>query len=196
MPGEPVFVTLLVVDVLEKLNVPYLIGGSFASMAYGRIRTTQDVDIVADLPLNQVTTFVQALQNGFYVDEEMIRHAIQRRASFNLIHLETMFKVDIFIPQARPFDSQQLNRRVERLMDKETARKAYFASAEDTILAKLEWYRLGGEVSEQQWRDVQSILTLRGEQLDFDYLTTWARSLQVASLLEKARLEVQLLRSR
>ncbi|HRQ42561.1 MAG TPA: hypothetical protein PLD25_31990 [Chloroflexota bacterium] len=186
MPSEPVFVTLLVIDVLEKLDIRYLIGGSFASTAYGRVRTTQDVDLVADLQMDQVVPFVKALDNAFYADEQMIHNAIQRRTSFNLIHLETLFKVDIFIPKARPFDGEQLNRRIERVIDKETARKAYFASAEDTILAKLEWYRLGGEVSEQQWRDIQGILQLRGDQLDLDHLQTWATALRINDLLERA----------
>lgn len=186
MLSEPVFVTLLVIDVLEKLDIPYLIGGSFASTAYGRVRTTQDVDIVADMQMDQVAPFVNALNNAFYADAQMIQNAIQRHTSFNLIHLETMFKVDIFIPKARPFDSEQLNRRIRRVIDKETARKAYFASAEDTILAKLEWYRLGGEVSEQQWRDIQGILQLRGDQLDLKYLQTWATALRINDLLERA----------
>lgn len=186
MPSEPVVVTLLVIDVLERLNIPYLIGGSFASTAYGRVRTTQDVDIVADMQMEQVAPFMQALNDGFYADEQMIQNAIQRRTSFNLIHLETMFKVDIFLPKARPFDNEQLNRRIKRVIDKETARKAYFASAEDTILAKLEWYRLGGELSEQQWRDIQGILQLRGDQLDLKHLQTWATALQINDLLERA----------
>ena len=129
---------------------------------------------------------MQALNGDFYADEQMIQNAIQRRTSFNLIHLETMFKVDIFLPKARPLDSEQLNRRIKRVIDKETARKAYFASAEDTILAKLEWYRLGGEVSEQQWRDIQGILQLRGDQLDLKHLQTWATALRIDDLLERA----------
>ncbi|GIK57054.1 MAG: hypothetical protein HND44_21285 [Chloroflexi bacterium] len=186
MLSEPVFVTLLVIDVLEKLDIPYLIGGSFASTAYGRVRTTQDVDLVAEMQMNQVEPFVKALNSAFYADEQMIQNAIQRRTSFNLIHLETLFKVDIFIPKARPFDREQLKRRVQHVIDQETARQAYFASAEDTILAKLEWYRLGGEVSEQQWRDIQGILQLRGDQLDLHHLQTWATALRMNDLLERA----------
>ena len=159
MINEPVFVTLLVIDELERLDVLYLIGGSFASTAYGRVRTTQDVDIVANLEQEQVNDFVTSLGNSFYADETMIRNAIERRSSFNLIHLETMFKVDIFLPKNRSFDQQQLARRTKRIIDNSSSREVYFATPEDTILAKLEWFRLGGETSERQWQDIRDTNT-------------------------------------
>jgi len=185
MKSEPIFVTLLVVDLLEKLDVSYLIGGSFASTAYGRIRTTQDVDIIAQLEPRHVSDFVTALGDAFYADEQMIRNAIERRASFNLIHLETMFKVDVFLPQQRPFDQQQFARRTLRMIDKESAREVYFATPEDTILAKLAWYRLGGETSERQLRDIQGIFQLQRNQLDIPYLQQSATALQVTDLLRQ-----------
>jgi len=191
MPDEPVFITLLVTEVLERLQIPYLIGGSFASTAYGRVRTTQDADIVAKMEPGHVRLLVQALGDDFYVDEVMIHEAIKRNTSFNLIHFQTMFKVDIFIPKGRPFDEQQLSRRLERVIDEDSGRKAYFASAEDTILSKLEWFRMGGGVSEQQWRDIQGVLQLRKDELDIVYLRTWAATLHVGDLLEQALQEAE-----
>lgn len=191
MMNEPVFVTSLVVNVLETLGIRYLIGGSFASTAYGRVRTTQDVDIVAYIEPKHVDAFLKALNNAFYADESMIRRAISSRTSFNLIHLETMFKVDIFLPKERPFDRQQLTRRVKRVIDKDSAREVYFASPEDTILAKLEWYRPGGEESERQWHDILGILHLRLEQLDIQYLKDSAAAIQTAELLERSFAEIQ-----
>ncbi len=184
--NEPVFVTLLVINVFERLDISYLIGGSFASTAYGRVRTTQDVDIVASMEPNHVDAFVKALDSAFYVDEVMIRNALSSRTNFNLVHLETMFKVDIFLPKKRPFDQQQLARRVKRVIDKDSAREVYFASPEDTILAKLEWYRLGGEESELQWRDIMGILRQRSDQLDIEYLKDSAKAMQIADLLERS----------
>jgi hypothetical protein len=186
MTTEPVFVTLLITQTLESLNIRYLIGGSFASIAYGRVRTTQDVDIVAEMTLHHVPSFVQAVEQDFYADAQMIQTAIERRTGFNLIHLETMFKVDIFIPKRRPFDKEQLARRVERVIDNENSRTAYFASAEDIVLAKLEWYRLGNETSERQWQDILSVLELQKATLNMAYLQQWAQTLQVADLLERA----------
>ena len=182
---EPVFVTLLVVDVLEELEIPYLIGGSFASTSYGRVRTTRDVDIVAAFEQKHINDFVSRLQSVFYVDKLMILGAIAHRSSFNLIHLETMFKVDIFLPKERPFDQQQFARRVTRLIDSDSTREVYFASPEDTILAKLEWYRLGGEVSEVQWQDIQSIIQQRIKQLDVKYLDEAANKMQLTDLLNR-----------
>src|SRR5690606_8558757 len=90
--------TLAVTDLLETLNVPYVIGGSVATTAHGMIRSTMDVDLVADMKIEQVASFVAALEDQFYVDEGSIRQAIERRSSFNLIHLPTMIKVDVFLP--------------------------------------------------------------------------------------------------
>jgi alkanesulfonate monooxygenase SsuD/methylene tetrahydromethanopterin reductase-like flavin-dependent oxidoreductase (luciferase family) len=191
MLSEPVAVTLQVTSALESLEIPYVIGGSMASTAHGRIRTTLDVDIVADLKPAHVDALVQALGNAFYVDASAARNAIQRRSSFNLIHLEMMFKVDIFIPQDRAFDRQQLRRGEKQIIGPEPDQTAYVASAEDIVLAKLEWYRLGGEVSERQWRDVLGILEVSGNRLDQDYLRRWGATLNVTDLLERALSEAK-----
>jgi hypothetical protein len=187
MLSEQVAVTLQVTKVLEKLGVVYVIGGSMASTAHGRIRTTMDVDIVADLQPDHISPLVQALGGTFYVDQEVALNAVKRHSTFNLIHLETMFKVDIFIPKDRPFDRQQLARREQQIIGTEPDQTAYIASAEDIILAKLEWYRLGGEVSERQWSDIQGILEVRGGRLDWDYLREWAAVLGVGDLLGRVR---------
>lgn len=186
MQNEPVEVTLKVTDVFEKLGIPYLIGGSLASALYGMVRTTQDSDIVAEMRLEHLQPFVLALQGEFYMDEEMITKAIQRKSSFNIIHRETMFKVDVFIPRPRPFLQSQLARAQRQTFTFDTEVSAKFASPEDTILSKLEWYRLGGEVSDRQWRDVLGVLKTRAGELDLAYLRKWASELKVSDLLERA----------
>jgi hypothetical protein len=183
---EPVLVTLLVTNALEILGVPYLIGGSLASTLHGVVRTTLDTDLVAELRPEHVTPLVKMLQGAFYVDAETAHEAIRRHSSFNLIHLETMFKVDIFVSKERPFDQAQFARRAAHIVATEPEQSAYIASAEDTILTKLEWYRLGGEVSERQWRDVLGVLKVQAGRLDLSYLRHWAAELGVADLLEKA----------
>ena len=192
MTSEPITVTLLVVEVLESLGVPYVIGGSLASTIHGVARSTLDSDLVADLPVDRVAAFVAHLSDQFYVDEQAIQTAIQQRRSFNLIHLETMFKVDIFIPKRRAFDQAQLANRTAHLVATNPDRTAYVASPEDTILAKLEWYRLGDEVSDRQWRDILGVLSVQGKRLDLDYLRQSAPGLGVADLLEKALAESEM----
>jgi len=150
------------------------------------MRSTLDVDIVADMRQEHIQPLVAALSEEFYVDEEMMRDALRRRSSFNLIHYETAFKVDIFIRKIRPFDQMQLERRKLAVIVADPEQSVYVLSPEDTLLAKLEWYRLGGEVSERQWRDVLGILQVREGELDLDYVRTWARELQVTDLLERA----------
>jgi hypothetical protein len=187
---EPIAVTVKVTLVLERLGIPYLIGGSLASTLYGMVRTTQDSDIVADMRPEHIQPFVASLQDEFYMDEEMITGAIRSNSSFNILHRESMFKVDVFIPRPSPFHRSQLARARKQTLSTDPEVSARFSSAEDTILSKLEWYRLGGAVSERQWRDVLGVLKIQAEALDLDYLRGWAKELKVSDLLEKALTEL------
>jgi len=189
--SEALQVTLLVTNILDELNIPYVIGGSMASIIHGMLRTTMDVDIVADIQQEQAQDFLAGLKNAFYADEAMILQAIQRRSSFNLIHLTTMFKVDIFIPKARPFDQQQLNRRISERIAEDSDESIWVLSAEDIVLAKLDWFRLGGEVSERQWRDILGVLKTQQSDLDIEYLKQWAAQLGVTQLMERALEEMR-----
>jgi hypothetical protein len=186
MQNEPIEVTLRVTGILEELGIPYVIGGSLASTLYGMIRTTQDSDIVTEMRPEHIESFVLSLQDDFFIDEEMIADSIQHNSSFNIIHRDSMFKVDIFIPQPRPFQQSQFARAQRQVFELDTEISANFASAEDTILSKLEWYRIGGETSERQWRDILGILKTREGELDLEYLRKWAEDLNVADLLERA----------
>ena len=178
-------VLLQVVKALEAGNIPYVIVGSFAGAAHGVIRSTMDADLIADLRSEQVPQFIAALQSKFYLDAGAIRKAIAHRASFNLIHYETSFKVDIFIPRKRDFDKAQFERRVIiPLMGEEHPLPV--ASVEDTILAKLEWYKAGGETSQRQWRDVITLLSLHYPVLDLDYMDVQVEALKVRELLTRA----------
>ena len=94
-----------VIEALEELGVPYHIGGSVASSIYGILRATIDADLIADLRLEHVRPLVIRLQTDYYIDEDMIWDAIKRRSSFNVIHLDTMLKVDVYIPKSRPVRS-------------------------------------------------------------------------------------------
>ena len=103
----------------------------------------------------------------------------------------TLLVVDVFLPKKRLFDQQQMERRVKRVIDRDSGREVYFATPEDTILAKLEWYRMGSEVSERQWRDIQGIMQQRSDQLDIQYLQNSAHAMQIVDLLERSLEESQ-----
>ncbi len=185
MLPEPIAVTVKVTKTLEKLGIPYFIGGSLASTLYGMARTTQNADIIADMQAEHIRPFAASIQNEFFVDELMMAESIQSHTHFTIIHRESMFKVDVFIPRPRPFHLSELKRAQVQTFPGEPEVSARFASAEDTILSKLEWYRQGGEVSERQWRDVLGILRTKSGALDLDYLRTWGKELVVSDLLEQ-----------
>lgn len=145
-----------------------------------------DADLVADIKPPQVSSLVTSLESEFYIDAGMILDAIQHVSSFNLIHLETMFKVDVFILKQRPFDLNQMQRRISQSIGNAPEERAYFSTAEDIILAKLEWFRAGGETSERQWRDITGVMSLQGNRLDFEYLQKWAIKLGIQDLMQKA----------
>jgi hypothetical protein len=191
MQGDSTHTTLLVTQTLERLGIPYAVGGSLASSVHGVMRSTLDVDIVADMRLEHIQPLVAALSKEFYADDEMMRDAIQHHSSFNLIHFETAFKVDIFIRKARAFDHMQLERRRKAVIATDPEQSVYVTSPEDVTLSKLEWYRMGGEVSDRQWRDILGVLKTRAGELDLDYLRKWAKELKVSDLLERALAESQ-----
>jgi len=176
-----------VVAELERLGVPYYVGGSVASSAYGHMRTTQDADLIADLKAEHVPLLVQALGKDYYISSTAASEAVARRSCFNLIHYATMFKVDLFAAKLRPYDRMALTRVCKQRLNKENPDSEFFlASPEDVILSKLEWFRLGDEVSEKQWLDITKVLKVQQHALDRAYLSHWAAELGVADLLARA----------
>lgn len=176
---------LPVVESFDELQVRYYIAGSIASTAYSLPRTTNDVDVVALLQAQQVDTFVQRLEPDYYVERSSILEAIARHGSFNMTHQATGINIDVFIPGSRPFDREQFARARSQVLPG-VGRNVMLASPEDVLLNKLAWYELGNGASDVQWRDVQSILRVQGEALDFAYMRRWAADLKLGALLEAA----------
>lgn len=191
MAERPTEVVVAVVGLLDGLGIPYYVGGSVAAAAYGEPRTTADVDIVVSLGPDQIEPLARALEKDFYVSREAMREAVRDRRSFNAIHLATVSKVDVFVLGNDPFDQEEFRRRVPRDLPGAEGASVVFKTAEDTVLRKLQWYRLGGEVSEQQWRDVLGVLIVSRDHLDNAYMDRWAAHLGVSDLLEKARGETR-----
>jgi len=171
-----------VVDALELTGLAYMVAGSFASSLHGIPRMTQDADIVVDADEPGVLRLVKLLEQDFYVSEDAAREALLLQRMFNAIHLDTGFKVDLVIRKQRPFSVEELRRREAGQL---AGRQVAFATAEDTILTKLEWARLGD--SERQYQDAVGVIRVQGSRLDWAYLEHWADSLGLRDLLERSR---------
>ena len=186
MDAEQTQVNLLVIHAFDSLRIPYFLGGSMASSVHGIYRATADADFVAAVRPHHAEPLVALLHPAFYADLEAIRTAATSSRSFNVIHLDSMLKVDVFVARTDPFSLIQMRRRVLQAVSADGQTKFHVASAEDTVLAKLQWYREGGEVSDRQWNDVLGVLKVQGPALDRAYLREWARELKLVDLLDRA----------
>ena len=184
--AEPIQITHRIAQELERLEIRYFIGGSLASSLHGIPRATNDVDIVAAITYDHIPPLVKALETEFYIDAEMIRDAIERQSSFNIIHLATMFKVDIFVWKSDIASQQEMKRRGQYQVSEILDQKLFLASAEDVIVHKLYWNHLSGGVSERHWTDVLGVLQVQGDQLDYPYLKQAAKQRGVYDLLLQA----------
>lgn len=184
---EPTEALSAVLAALEALGLRYHLGGSYASTIHGVPRQTLDADIVVDLPPSLVSSLADQIRSRFYLDEERMHHAVERKTSFNVIDLTSGFKVDLFIKGDGEFDELELRRSVPTELPQPGGRRVPIKSAEDIVLRKLQWYKEGGEVSDRQWNDVLGILRVQEDRLDAAYLDRWAGPLGVERLLAKAR---------
>jgi hypothetical protein len=174
-----------VVKALQALKIRHYVGGSIASSFHGATRSTMDVDLVAELDEASVSKFVGCFGDDFYLSKAAIQEAVKRQSCFNLIHLPSSFKVDIFVSRRRPFDVESMNRStLERLGDRKSI-EVCIATAEDTIISKLEWFRLTNETSERQWDDVSRLIKLLSTQADVSYLHRAAESVGIGDLLQR-----------
>jgi hypothetical protein len=182
-----------VVAALERLGVQYYVGGSVASSFHGASRSTLDIDVCAELDDEKARRLVEELAlvgDDYYFNPATLLDAVQRKSCFNLIHLPSSFKIDIFVSRGRPFDRASQDRAIVGPIGEEGLLMARVATIEDTLLAKLEWYRLGDETSERQWSDMTRVAQLHRGTLDEEYLGRSAQELGVADLLERLLNEI------
>ncbi|MEO8702831.1 MAG: hypothetical protein ABI867_22495 [Kofleriaceae bacterium] len=172
-----------IVALLEHASIPYMVVGSFASMVHGEPRTTHDLDVVIDPTAASLEAFLASIDaEQFYVDPDVARDALQRRSMFNVIDMATAWKLDLIVRKDRPFSIEELRRRTpQRIVDLDIAT----ATAEDTVIAKLEWSKDGG--SERQLSDVAGILRIRHGSLDLDYIDRWVSELELHAQWSRAR---------
>jgi hypothetical protein len=190
MSLAPFGVLLPVVELLGGLGVPYAIGGSLASSFFGEPRSTADIDILVELRLHHVAAFVSALASSFYVDEDMVRDAIRRGSSFNLVHLDSMYKVDVFVARDDLLDREQLARRRSVVVGGNMENTFDVTAPENIVLRKLAWYRSGGGTSDRQWKDILGVLKQQSTSLDRQYMLDIADAAGLRDLLDRAMSEV------
>lgn len=165
---------------LEQCGIPYMIVGSFASNIYGIVRATQDADLVVEINAVGIDKLSHALGEKFYFDVEGAKESLQLGVMFNAVHYASGLKIDLIVLKNRPFDHEEFRRKkLANIAEK----KCWFATAEDTILAKLEWSKMGE--SERQFNDAANIAKVQKENLDVAYLRRWADDLKVGDLLNR-----------
>ncbi|HEY5922958.1 MAG TPA: hypothetical protein VIV11_14865 [Kofleriaceae bacterium] len=172
-----------VVDAMTSLGIPYMVVGSFAGMAHGLSRTTLDLDVVIDPTADQLEQLLERFADDrYYVDTDVARDARRRRTMFNVIDQHSGWKLDLIIRKARRFSVDELARRVDTTIHGVVVATA---TAEDTIVAKLEWSKAGA--SERQLEDVAAIVRARGKALDLDYIERWVDELELREQWGRAR---------
>ncbi len=161
----------------------YFIGGSLASSMQGEFRATNHIDVVCNLLPKTFDRFLAALGDQFLVDHVALRSAVERGTTFNIIHEPSFIKIDLFFARSE-FQLLELERAI--LVELSGfGLSLYVATPEDIILAKLNWYKKGGETSERQWADIRGVMRTQGARLDYSYLAHWAEKLNVHELLNR-----------
>ncbi len=186
-PIENQAVVREVIAAFDALGIAYAIGGSLASSIHGYTRLTTDADITAEPFPGKESQLVSRFGSDYYVSLPAVKQAVQDRSTFNIINVSVGFKVDVFVRKDRGFEISMMRRRTSFSEGSSTDQTLYVITAEDVILMKLEWYRMGGEISDRQWTDVLGVLKTQKGTLDDHYLNHWAADLGVTDLLEQAR---------
>lgn len=184
--NEPLAGVLIsLVPVLESLGIRYAVVGSLASSIRGMYRVTADADLLAEIRPQQAKALAQALGKDWYADPELIGSAIRAGRAFNIIHIPTAMKVDIF-PARSDYHYLQMERATPlAIFASDPSAKLAVTSPEDIILSKLEWLAAGGEASDMQWKDILGVVAMSRD-LDMDYLNRWATRLGVSPILARA----------
>lgn len=181
--------TRIVLRVFSACGIACAVGGSLASSLHGIDRYTRDVDITADPFPGQEADLVAGFGPEYYISLSAVQEANRRRSAFNIVNTMTGFKADVFVRKDIPFEAGAVARRLALSLPDQPNEAVPLLTPEDIILFKLAWYRLGGESSEQQWRDVLGVMQVQGERLDQTYLNRWAPDIGVDDLLIRARSE-------
>jgi len=172
-----------ITKIFSDLKIKYFITGGFAVSVWGRPRATFDIDIIVKLIEPQAFPLAKALREiskAGYADENMIKDAIRYNGEFNFIDPNSSLKVDFWVLKEKDSNPPELkNRKLKKI----SGQNVYFASPEDLILSKLQWYQ--ETQSSRHLEDIQSVLKISGKKIDMKYLKRWAKKLEVLDILNK-----------
>lgn len=191
--GDPDVLVVLcsMAELLEKHHIAYYLGGSLASSLHGMQQLAQDIDLVLTVSPSQVSALITDMRADYLIDEKAIDNAVQNSTSFNIVHLETLLKVDVILPDQNAFEQQAKQRRQWHILDKDS-RPFPVSSPEDLVLVKLHHHQQAGRIPDDQWNDILGVLKVQGSQLDQAYMKQWARHLNITNLLERAYIDAGL----
>jgi hypothetical protein len=184
MAEEALDVAVLVSELLENMRIPHVLGGAVASSYYTEWRTTNDVDFAVAMLPGHVERFLARAESNFIVDAEFVMQSGHRM--FTMIHRGTYMKVAMYVRSPRGFFQSQLERARSAPIRRSPPGSAWIPTHEDIVLQKLSWYKAGGCMSDQQWRDVLNVLKTWRDRMDLAYMRKWAAELEVEDLLDAA----------
>lgn len=182
---NPTEILLTVCEILNNLNIKYMLVGADAVNFYGRPRTTHDIDIkIAILPTD-IDNIYTSFLNDYYIDRTMIQDAVKYKSMFNIIHNESGLKIDFWILKDGEYEIQRFLRRIKVLIfDK----PVYISTAEDLIITKLDWYK--ESTSEKHYLDALGIYEVQYGKLDEKYIEDWVKIQSTYNLWQKIKNEV------
>jgi len=184
---EPPELLRYVVECFENLNISYFITGAVAAIAYGEPRLTNDIDIVADINEQDIPRLKGCFPEvDYYFDEDAAKKAVQHFFQFSIIHPASGLKIDVMVSKKDEFDRSRFQRikRIKALEDRE----ANFASPEDVILKKMEYYAEGG--SEKHLRDISGMINISADLIDFGYISDWSSRLDLEDIWKEIQNQV------
>ena len=171
-----------IVSAFDECQIAYMLTGSFASVHYGSPRSTQDIDFVVVAGDDQLRRFVGSLTAGeYYADVDAALEANHRHSMFNVLDMTEGWKIDCIMRKPRPFSEEEFRRRQPIEV---SGIKLFSATAEDVIVSKLEWAKLGQ--SQRHIEDVAGVLKMRSNTLDRRYIDQWVEELDLGEEFNRA----------
>ncbi len=177
---NPIEILLQTAVRLTRLKIPYMVTGAFAVSFYGKPRSTHDIDLIVEIDMSGIERIYEAFREDFYVSKEAMEEAVRYRSMFNIIHNETLTKIDFWMLEDTAFDRERFSRRVGEEL---RGVPVYFSSPEDMIIVKLDWFKQT-EIH-KHYEDALGIVLVQQDSLDIEYVRQWCAKRSSGELLDR-----------